>query len=75
MLGVRGMVAHNERKGGRGAMQNPALSAEAATHSPGPSRTRYQGVELPFTQRGSPWGRAAKNKDYEDISMLVFSFS
>lgn len=51
------------------------LSAEVATDSPRPSRTRYLGADLSFTQRGSSWGRAAKNKDYEGISMLVFSFS
>lgn len=56
-------------------MPNPALPAEIATHSPGPSRTRYPGAQLPSIWRGSPWGSAAKNKDYEDISMLVFSIS
>lgn len=48
-------------------MQNLALPAEVASPSPEPSRARYQEIWLPFTQRDSPWGRAAKNKACEGI--------
>lgn len=74
MLDIGEIVAHNKRKEGRGTMQNLALPAEVATPSPEPSRTRYQEVRPPLTQRRSPQGRAAKNNAYEGISLLVFSF-
>lgn len=56
-------------------MQKYALPIEVASPSPEPSRTRYQEVGLPFTQRESPWGRAAKSNANEGTFMLLFSFS